>query len=147
MNTKILAQVVMVFVAVVAIVVVVAHMSCIWLGPACFKAQMAPSMLVQSSIDGTWIAPVGTVVVSILFFICAMYALSGAQLIRKLPLLSIGIYVIGIICLIRAVIIVPFLYRHPEARDVFVVVSATVWFICGLFLIFGYRHLKSESSH
>ena len=51
----------------IALFTVIAHMSCIFLGPACYQAQMAPPIIVQSAIDGTLIAPIGTTFISLLF--------------------------------------------------------------------------------
>jgi hypothetical protein len=81
----------MIFVALVALFVVVAHMPCIWLGPECFYVQRAPLSIIETSKNGTWFAPVGTSSVSLLFLICAFYALSGGKIIKELPLLKVGI--------------------------------------------------------
>ena len=141
-----LAQVGMVFVASVALLVVIAHMSCIWLGPECFEVQRAPLSIIQSSKDGTWLASVGTTFVSMLFLTCAFYALSGGKIIRRLPLLKIGIYTIGNICIARAILVLPLFYKYFHLRSIFEISACIIWFLCGALIIWGYRCLESKST-
>lgn len=136
----------MIFVALVAFGVVIAHMSCIWLGPECFYVQRAPLSIIESSKNGTWLAPVGTTFVSFLFLVCSFYALSGARIIKKLPLLKIGIYTIGTICVARGVLVTPILYSHPHLRSLFEISAAIIWFACGALIIWGFRTHESKNS-
>lgn len=140
------AKAAMIFVAIVAILVVIAHMSCIWLGPECFVLQRAPLSIIESSRNGTWIAPVGTTFVSMLFLLCALYTLSGAQLIKRLPLLKFGIYFIGTICLARGILVIPMLYIYPQLRSLFEISALVIWFACGLLIIWGYKVHESKNS-
>lgn len=137
-----LAQIGMVSVACISLLVVIAHMSCIWFGPECFEVQRAPLSIIQSSKDGTWFASVGTSVVSILFLTCAFYALSGGKIIRRLPLLKMGIYTIGTICIARAILVLPLLYKYVHLRSFFEISACIVWFLCGALIIWGYRCLE-----
>ena len=77
--------------AFIAFATALAHLSCIYFGPQCYSAQMAPSSLVRSAELGTLLAPLATVAVSTIFIVMAGYALSAAFIIPKLPLLSTGI--------------------------------------------------------
>tara|TARA_B100000767_G_scaffold266335_1_gene283527 strand:+ start:482 stop:841 length:360 start_codon:yes stop_codon:yes gene_type:complete len=83
----------------IAILTAFSHMSCIAIGESCYRAQLAPEPIIQSAINGTMLAPVGTIFISILFILCAAYALSAAKLIVQLPLLNMGIYTISALCL------------------------------------------------
>ena len=145
-NKLFLAKAAMIFVALVAVLVVVAHMSCIWLGPECFHLQRAPLSIIESSKNGTWFAPVGTASVSSLFLVCAFYALSGGKIIRKLPLLKVGIYTIGTICIARGILVIPILYMHPHLRSLFEIFALIIWFICGILVIWGYKSHESKNS-
>jgi len=78
-------------VAIIAIGTAIAHMSCIVLGPQCYAVQMAPAEIIQSAKDGTLLAPLGTFIISLLFVVVALYALSSAKIIRRLPLL-VGLF-------------------------------------------------------
>ena len=85
--------------AVIAILTALAQMSCIFLGESCYRSQLAPEVIIQSAVNGTLLAPVGTTFISLLFLLCAIYALSAANIIIKLPLLKTAIYSISILCI------------------------------------------------
>lgn len=126
--------------ALIVIFTAIAHMSCIYLGPACFEAQMAPPEIVQSAIDGTWFAPVGTLLVSSVFLLCAAYALSAASLIRTLPFLKLGMYVISIGFIFRGLATLPLSIVFPEVVSTFSIIAGLVWLLTGLLFFFGYRY-------
>lgn len=129
--------------AAIAMFTAVSHLSCIVLGPSCYKAQMAPPEIVQSAIDGTWLAPVGTSMVAALFVLCGLYALSAAGRIRRLPLLKLGVYSIAGLCVVRGIATLPLSLMFPEMVSAFSIVAGAVWFITGLLFVFGaYRTLS-----
>lgn len=123
----------------------IAHLSCIVLGPSCYKAQLAPPEIIQSAIEGTWLAPVGTTLVSMLFLLCSLFALSGAGLIRKLPLLNIALLSIAVLCLFRAIATIPASYLFPDQVNTFSIAAGFVWFISGSLYLYGYYHLRKNN--
>ncbi len=127
--------------ALIAISTAVAHLSCIILGPDCFKAQMAPEPLVQSAIDGTWLAPISTIVVSLIFVVCGLFALSAAKIIRKLPLLNTALITIASICIVRGIATVPLSFLFPQMVSVFSLLAGAIWFITGLLFAFGFYYV------
>ena len=135
-----IARVGLVLGALIAIFTAIAHMSCIYFGPACFEAQMAPPEIVQSAIDGTWVAPVGTLLVSSIFLLCAAYALSAAKLLKTLPFLRLGMYVISLGCIFRGVATLPLSFAFPEMVSAFSIISGLVWLLSGFLFLFGYRY-------
>jgi hypothetical protein len=146
MKKLVLAKAAMISVALVSLLVVIAHMSCIWLGPECFYVQRAPLSIIESSKNGTWFAPIGTTFVSSLFLVCSFYALSGGGIIRKLPLLKVGIYTIGSICIARGFLITPVLYSYPHLRSTFEILAAIIWLACGVLIIWGFKTNESKNS-
>ena len=136
------ASIMMVLAATVAIVTAFAHLSCIYFGPQCYSVQMAPSSIVQSAQAGTLLAPIGTIIVSAIFILFGCYALSGAGLIGRLPLLSIGIYAIAAACIIRGLLPIQLFIRHPEKVSMPVLNVGIIWLIVGLLYFFGYRAAK-----
>ena len=94
-------------------------MSCIFLGESCYRAQLAPEIIIQSAANGSLLAPVATTFVSSLFLLCAVYALSAAKMIMKLPLLKTAIYTISIVCILRGLAIIPLWLAYPECLVVF----------------------------
>ena len=103
MKNKI-AQILLLSAASIALFTAFAHLSCIFFGPQCYKAQLAPEVIIESAIQGTLLAPIGAILISFVFLICAAYAISKAGFIRRLPLLNLGIYTIAIICVIRGLL-------------------------------------------
>ena len=122
-----------------AILTAIAHFSCIFLGPGCYEAQLAPPMIVNSAEQGTWIAPVATVLASLLFIVIALFPLSRAGFLRPLPLLRQGIIVLSIVCLLRGILTIQLKVRHPEAVDLVNLSMGLGWFAAGLFLWCGHR--------
>jgi hypothetical protein len=124
----------------------IAHLSCIFLGPTCYKAQMAPPQIVQSAIDGTLVAPIGTVVVSLLFLTCALFAVSGAGYIKRLPFLNSALITISILCIVRGISTIPSSYLFPEMVSSFSIMAGVVWFFVGVLYLYGYRSVRRSCS-
>lgn len=131
-------------VAAIAVVTVIAHMSCIYLGPSCFSAQLAPVAIVESAKEGTWLAPIGTLVVSSVFLLCALYVLSAAKLMFPVPMLRLGIIVISCLCIFRGIATIPMLAIVPEAATLFAKIAGVVWFSSGLSCALGYYLVQSS---
>ena len=132
--------------AVISSVTALAHMSCIILGTSCYKAQLAPPEMIQSSIDGTLLAPLVTLFISALFLTCALFAVSGAGLIKKLPLQNIALIVIAVLCLLRGMATIPLSYIFPEMVSTFSILAGFVWFISGCLFFYGYYSVRRVSA-
>ena len=132
--------------ATIATVTAVAHLSCIMLGEQCYRAQMAPEVIVQSAMSGTWLAPSATLLLSALFLLCAAYALSVIRWLPKLPLTHWAIYIIASICLIRGAATLPLSLLFPSKVSVFSTLAGLIWFIAGALCLTGYRHALKEGN-
>ena len=64
------------------------HLLCIFGGFHWFAFARAPQQIIDSSQQGTLLAPIGKVIVASLMFSCTVFAFSAAGLIRKVPLLK-----------------------------------------------------------
>jgi hypothetical protein len=67
--------------------------------------------------SGSIIPMASTIVLSIIFFLFAIYGLSGAEIIRRLPFLKIGLWTIGIIFFLRGLYCFYELYQLLEVND------------------------------
>ena len=105
---------------------------------------MAPPELVLSATNGTLLAPLATVVVAALFILCACYGLSAANILQRLPLLSLGIYSIAAVCLVRGVATLPLSFLFPDMVSVFSIFAGMLWLLVGLLFLFGYRYVQSS---
>lgn len=132
--------------ALVAFITAIAHLSCIFYGPACYQAQLAPQAIVQSAIDGTLLAPVGTIIISLLFIACGLFALSGAGFIKKLPLLHLALSTIAGLCILRGISTIPASYVFPELVSSVSIISGATWFVTGLLFAYGYLSIKGSSA-
>lgn len=98
--------------------------------------------MVDSAKVGTYIAPLGATLALIFYSILGCYALSGAQLIRKLPLLKFGIYTIATVCIMRGLLPLQLWLRKPEKVSEVALYIGLVWLIAGLLYLFGFRGMR-----
>ena len=122
------------------------HLLCILGGPRWFAFARAPQQVIDSSVQGTLLAPIGTIIVASLMFACTALAFSAAGLIRKLPLLKSALITIAILCTLRGLIAIP-TFVTSSGLDIWQIVASTVWFYVGICFIAGsieqYRFGKS----
>lgn len=124
---------------IIALIGVAIHLGAIIGGASWFAFFGAPPSVVQSARDGTWLAPVGALIIAGLMAICAAYAFSALGKIRRLPLLRTGLVCMAGICVVRALILWPLMITHPELRNTFEIVASIVWGLAGVGFVFGYR--------
>lgn len=144
MKTKFSGAFLLISVALLAFFTALAHLSCIVLGPECYRAQMAPESLIELSKSAPWRAAFETTLVSLLFVATAVYCLSGAAVIRKLPLLKQAIITISVICTLRGIATVPLSIFFPEQITTFSLVAGALWFLAGVGSFIGYHRIKTE---
>lgn len=111
------------------------HLLCILGGPGWYAFARAPQVVIDSARHGTFLAPVGAIVIAGLMFACTAYSFSGAGLIRKIPLLRPALVTISLICLARALIAVPYLLS--STLDVWELVASSGWFFVGICFSMG----------
>ena len=129
------------FCALMALMTAIAHLSCLVLGPECFKAQLAPASLVESAEKGTLLAPIATLVVSSLFILAAAYALSALDLIR-LPLTATALAVLAVLCTLRGLATIPLALVETQLMSPFSYIAGSLWFLVGLFYGYGFRQYR-----
>lgn len=128
--------------ALTAFATALAHTSCIYFGPECYAAQMAPPEVIESAKSGSLLAPIGTLFVSAIFVIMGCYALSAANIIKPLPKLSIVVYTLSFICIVRGILPIQFWFRYPEKVSEPILYVGVAWLMVGLFYFFGYSKTR-----
>jgi hypothetical protein len=83
-------------------------------GPSWYAFFGAPPQIVASAQAGTWLPPLSTTAITVLMGMCAAYACSALGLVRRLPLLRTMLAGIATVCLLRALVLVPVAFTHPE---------------------------------
>ncbi len=96
--------------------------------------------------SGSWYPSVITLCISLVLFVWALYAFSGAGVILRLPMLKPGLVVITVIYLARGLILVPVLIRKPEIVDGFLVWSSLISLGYGLAYAAGTRQVWNKLS-
>ncbi len=83
------------------------HVAIAVFGPSWYRWFGAPALAARIEAGSVWGPVALTLAVAVIFAVWACYALSGAGALRRLPLLKTGLYVIGVIYLLRGVQLVP----------------------------------------
>ena len=110
------------------------HLGCIAFGAPWYRFLGAGEQMAQLDLAGHWYPTVATLVISSILLLWSIYALSGAGVIRKLPLLRIALVAITGVYILRGFAAAPLMRYFPGN-------SMTFWFwssaIC---LAFGIVH-------
>jgi hypothetical protein len=125
--------------ALISAIGVVIHVAAIFGGASWFYFFRAPPTVVASAQAGTWLAPTGALLIAVAMALCCAYALSAAQLIRRLPLLRWVLASMATVCILRVVVLIPVSIYRPVLIDTFEIIASTCWFLAGLGFLVGWR--------
>jgi hypothetical protein len=78
-----------------------------------------------------------TLAIAAVLTVWALYAFSGAGIVRRLPLLRTALILISAVYLLRALALLPALILAPELVDTFAIVSSLVVLAYGLAYTIG----------
>ena len=110
------------------------HLACIAGGPGWYRALGAGEQMARMAARGHWYPTVVTLGIAAFLCVWALYAWSGAGLIRRLPLLRPGLCAVTGVYLLRALAFVPL-------KDFFPGNSAAFWYwSSGVCLVLGLLH-------
>jgi hypothetical protein len=101
--------------------------------------------LAQLAEQGSMIPTSITTLITIILLTWAMYAFSGAGLIRQLPWLKPVLITITLIYLIRGLGLFPMLLFSYELVDWFLIISSIISLIIGFIHLIGLRRLLHKS--
>lgn len=125
------------------IALAVAHVLCMpWLDAA-FRLYGINDLMNQIASNGWYLPYVITLVIAACFALCGLYALSAEEIIRKFPLLWVGVFTIAAVFLFRAGIGCYWMFEREECP--FTDISSVI--ISGgiglLYLIGGVSRLRN----
>lgn len=132
--------------ALISAVGVIIHIAAIFGGASWYYFFHAPPIVVASAKAGTWLAPTGALLIAAAMALCCAYALSAAQLIRRLPLLRWGLAGMATVCLLRVAILIPVAMYRPSLIDTFEIIASTCWFLAGLGFFVGWRSCAERAT-
>jgi len=120
------------------------HLACIAGGPDWYRFFGAGERMARMAARGHWYPTVLTLGIAAMLGAWALYAWSGAGLIRRLPLLRLGLCVITGVYLVRALAFVPLKPFFPGNSDAFWYWSSGICLGLGLLHAFGLRQAWSR---
>jgi hypothetical protein len=115
------------------------HLGCIFFGGDWYRFFGAGEQMAQMAEAGHIYPTIVTSVIVALLTIWSLYALSGAGVILRLPLLRLGLCAIAAIYLLRGIAFLPLMPLFPENSTTFWVISSTICFVFGLLYALGVR--------
>lgn len=116
------------------------HVGVIFGGPDWYRFFGAGEAMAKLAESGSRYPAVVTTGIALILSVWGLYALSGAGLIARLPLLKTGLCLITVIYLVRGLagLIAPFLSTHPAISQN----STSFWIVSSLICTaFGVVHL------
>jgi len=115
------------------------HLGVIAGGPAWYRFFGAGEQMARAAERGSATPALVTLAIAALLLVWALYAFSGAGMIRRLPLLRTALVLISAMYLLRAVLLLPTLILRPDLVDTFAIVSSAVVLVYGLAYAIGTR--------
>jgi hypothetical protein len=126
------------------------HLGVIIGGPDWYRFFGAGEGMARAAERGSVMPALVTTGIAVILLVWAAYALSGAGLLRRLPLLRTGLVAISAIYLLRAIMVVPALLMRPELVDSFAIWSSAIVLVYGLAYAIGtwtaWPQLRSSAS-
>jgi hypothetical protein len=113
------------------------HVAVIAGGPSWYRFVGAGEAMARAAEQGSWTPALITLAIAALLMVWALYAFSGAGIIRRLPLLRTALVLISAVYLLRAFALLPVLILRPDLVDTFAVVSSLVVLAYGLAYLIG----------
>ena len=109
-----------------------AHLACIAGGSAWYRALGAPPQVVHAVERGAWRPMLLTIGIALGLMIWAAYALAGAGVIRRLPLLRIALIGITAVYVVRGLLFRPEMLGRTDLSGMFALWSAAIVLAMGL---------------
>jgi hypothetical protein len=114
-----------------------AHLGCVIFGGDWYRFLGAGEQMAIMAEAGHWYPTVVTLVLVLILSVWSLYALSGSKVIFRLPLLRLGLLVISVVYLVRAVAFVAIMPMLPENSLTFWLVSSGICLVIGIFYSVG----------
>jgi hypothetical protein len=122
--------------AICCVAAAIAHLGCIVFGGDWYRFFGAGEQMVRMAEQGLWYPTIVTPVIVVVLLVWALYGLSGAGIIKRLPLTKLALILIASIFLLRGVSFVGLMPMFPENSLTFWLISSGIClFIGGLFTV------------
>lgn len=135
----------LIFAAVSTAVAAILHFSCIFIGAPAFRFLGAGEAIAKMAERGHWYPPLIAFAIGMLLSSWTAYALSGAEVVPRLPLTPYALLTIALIFLIRAIGFPLLKPVFPENSQAFWLFTSGTCLVIGLAFLIGAIGLWSES--
>lgn len=115
------------------------HLACLAVGAPLFRLLGAGEQMAQLHLAGHWYPTVVTLAIASILLGWSAYALSGAGVIRKLPLQRTALSAITTVYIVRGGAFVPVMAYFPGNSMTFWVVSSSICLLIGIVHLVGLR--------
>ncbi len=120
------------------------HLACIAFGAPWYRLMGAGERMAQMASDGHWYPTVATLFIAAVLTLWSLYALSGAGLIGKLPLLRWVLCAITGIYLLRGVAFMALMPYFPGNSTTFWMWSSAICLVLGVVHLIGLRQVWTQ---
>ena len=120
------------------------HLGCIVFGAPWYRFLGAGERMAQLDLAGHWYPTAAILAIAAMLLAWSAYALSGAGVIRRLPLTRLALCAITGIYLLRGVAFVPFMAYFPGNSTTFWFWSSAICLVFGLIHLVGLRQVWSH---
>ena len=114
-----------------------AHLGCIVFGGDWYRFFGAGEQMARMAEQGLWYPVIVTAVIVVVLLVWALFALSGAGVITRLPLTRLALILISSIFLLRGVAFVGLMPSFPENSLTFWLVSSGICLLIGSLFVVG----------
>ncbi len=120
------------------------HLACIAFGADWYRFFGAGEKMARMAAAGHWYPTVATLFITGILSIWSAYALSGAGVIGKLPLLRLALCAITAVYLVRGVAFIFLMPRFPGNSTAFWFTSSAICLAIGAVHLIGLRQVWSS---
>ncbi|MEO8803647.1 MAG: hypothetical protein ABI375_09870 [Rudaea sp.] len=113
------------------------HLGCIAFGAPWYRFFGAGERMAQAALAGRWYPTLVTLAISAVLLVWSLYALSGAGVIGRLPLLRLVLCAITGTYLLRGVVFIPLMSRISGNSLSFWLVSSAICLVLGVIHLIG----------
>lgn len=117
------------------------HLGCIVFGAPWYRFMGAGEQMAQMAIKGDPYPTVVTLFIASVLLVWSLFALSGAGVIRKLPLVRLALCAISAVYLLRAISFAALTPYFPGNSTTFWLVSSGICFVLGTVHVVGLRQV------
>ena len=119
----------------------VLHLGCIVFGAPWYRFLGAGEQMAEMDLAGHWYPTVATLVITVMLLVWSLYALSGAGVIRKLPLTRLALCAITGVYVLRGVAFTPLMAYFPGNSSTFWFWSSAICLSIGVVHLVGLRQV------